>query len=179
MEVEPLPKRTRPRVYAACELFLDILWSVRSRAPEMDLETLLIILVVNEAAMRPLLVGPNARLDLIDHPHPPDEARGSMSRHLLADRTGMPRETVRRKVNQLVSAGLFSETREGEVRPVPMLSDVVYQQIGDECYETVKRYDARLRSLDCDGVAATTVGEAASAGKDESESRARDASQSP
>ena len=147
MDAEPLPRRTRPRVYAACELFLDILWSVRSRAPEMDLETLLIFLVVNEAAMRPLLVGPNARLDLVDHPQPPDEARGSISRNLLADRTGLPRETVRRKVNQLLAAGLFNETREGEVRPVPMLSDIMYQQIADECYDIVKRYDARLRSL--------------------------------
>jgi len=154
MDDEPLPRRTRPRVYAACELFLDILWSVRSRAPEMDLETLLIFLVVNEAAMRPMLVGASARLDLIDDPTPPDEARGSISRNLLADRTGLPRETVRRKVNQLIEAGMFSETRGGEVRPVPMLSDVMYQQIADECYETVKRYDARLRSLGCEGVVA-------------------------
>lgn len=153
MDAKPLPKRTRPRVYAACELFLDILWSVRSRAPDMDLETLLIFLVVNEAAMRPLLVGPNARHDLLDHPHPPDEARGAISRNLLADRTGLPRETVRRKVNQLIAAALINETREGELRPATMLSDVIYQQIADECYEAVKRYDARLRSLGCEGVA--------------------------
>jgi len=152
MDPPTLPRRTRPRVYAACELFLDMLWSVRSRAPDMDLETLLIVLVVNEAAMRPLLVGPKARLDLIDHPRPPDEARGSISRNLIADRTGLARETVRRKVNQLIDAGLFAETRDGEVRPVPMLTDVAYQQIADECFEAVARYDARLRSLGCEGV---------------------------
>jgi hypothetical protein len=153
MDATPLPKRTRPLVYAACELFLDILWSVRSRAPDMDLETLLIFLVVNEAAMRPMLVGPRARLDLIDHPSPPDEARGSISRSLIADRTALPRETVRRKVNQLIERGLFTETREGEVRPAPMLAEAPYQQIANECFEAVLRYDARLRSLGCEGVA--------------------------
>lgn len=125
----------------------------------MDLETLLIFLVVNEAAMRPLLVGPNARADLIDHPHPPDEARGSISRNLIADRTGLSRETVRRKVNQLIGAGLFTETREGEVRPMPMLSETVFQQIADESYNAVRRYDARLRSLNCAGVAAAASDE--------------------
>lgn len=155
MHAEPLPKRTRPRVYAACELFLDILWSVRSRAPDMDLETLLIFLVVNEAAMRPMLVGPRARPELIDHPSPPDEARGSISRSLIADRTALPRETVRRKVNQLIERGLLSETREGEVRPVPMLAEMAYQQIADECFDAVQRYDARLRSLGADGAAAS------------------------
>lgn len=146
-QIERLPRHTRPRVYAACELFLDMLWSVRSRAPEMDLETLLIFLVVNEAAMRPLLVGPRARLDLIDDPSPPDAARGSLSRNLIADRAGLARETVRRKVNALIEAGLFTESRDGEVRPTPLLSDTVYQKIADECFEAVGRYDDRLRSL--------------------------------
>lgn len=145
--LQRLPRHTRPRVYAASELFLDMLWSVRSRAPEMDLETLLIFLVVNEAAMRPLLVGPKARLDLIDDPSPPDETRGSLSRGLIADRAGLPRETVRRKVNALIDAGLLTESKEGEVRPTPLLSDTIYQQIADECFEAVGRYDDRLRSL--------------------------------
>lgn len=144
---ERLPRQTRPRVYAASELFLDMLWSVRSRAPEMDLETLLIFLVVNEAAMRPLLVGPKARLDLIDDPSPPDEARGSLSRNLIADRSGLARETVRRKVNALIEAGLFTEARDGQVRPTPMLSDTVYQKIADECFEAVGRYVDRLQSV--------------------------------
>jgi hypothetical protein len=142
-----LPRHTRPRVYAACELFLDMLWSVRSRAPEMDLEALLIILIVNEAAMRPMLVGPKARLDLLEDPIPPDDARGSLSRSLIADRAGLPRETVRRKVNALIDAGLFTESKEGEVRPTPLLSDTMYQTIADECFEAVGRYDNRLRSL--------------------------------
>jgi len=120
---------------------------VRSRAPDMDLETLLIFLVVNEAAMRPLLVGPKARLDLIDEPSPPDEARGSLSRNLIADRAGLARETVRRKVNALIETGLFTETRDGEVRPTPLLSDAMYQKIADECFEAVGRYYDRLRSL--------------------------------
>lgn len=147
--VEPrLPRHTRPRIYAASELFLDMLWSVRSRAPDLDLETLLILLVVNEATMRPLLVGIRARPDLIDEPNPPDEARGSLSRSLIAERAGLARETVRRKVNVLLDAGLLTESREGEVRIAPMLGDTMYQRIADECFEAVGRYHQRLASLD-------------------------------
>lgn len=158
MNVQPLPRNTRPRIYAACELILDMLWSVRSQTADLDLETLLIFVVINEATMRPLVVGPNARLDLIDHPSPPDEARGSISRNLIADRASLPRETVRRKVNQLIRIGLLSETREGEVRPVPMLAETGYQRVADECFDAVERYDARLRSLGCGGITPREAG---------------------
>lgn len=147
MTGERLPRRTRPRLYAATELFLDMLWSVRTRTPEMDVETLLILLVVNEAAMRPLLIGPAARRDLIDDPSPPDAARGAISRALVAERTNLPRETVRRKVNQLIERGLLSERRDGEVQPVPLLSRPEFQLIGDECFDAVQRYQERLREL--------------------------------
>ena len=145
--MERLPRRTRPRIYAASELLLDMLWSVRSGVPDMDLETLLIFMVVSEAAMRPMLVGPSARPEFIDEPIPPDEARGSLSRSLIADRTGLPRETVRRKVNALIDAGLLNESKGGEVRPAPLLSESVYQTIADECFAAVGRYNDRLRSL--------------------------------
>lgn len=115
--------------------------------------------------MRPLLVGANARLDLIDHPDPPDEARGSISRNLIADRTGLSRETVRRKVNQMIGAGLLTETQEGEVRPKPMLGEAMFQQIADESYEAVLRYDVRLRSLNCAGIGSTENGDGSEPGR--------------
>lgn len=147
-----LPEGLRAQLFASLELFLDLQHVIRSRFPEIDLESLLICCVANEAAMRRLLVGPNARPDLFDDPSPPDEARGSISRNLIAERTGIPRETVRRKVNQLIETGILYESAQGEVRPVPMLADVMFQAIARECLAAVKRFDTRLRSLGCDGV---------------------------
>lgn len=150
-----LPRRTRPRIYASAELFLDMLFSVRSRAPEIDLETLLIYLIVNEATMRPMLVGPTARHDLIEEPFPPEDVRGAISRALIAERASLPRETVRRKVNQLIKHGLLMERRDGEVQPVPRLAEAMFQDIADECYEAVRRFDLRLRTFD-DGLISKT-----------------------
>lgn len=142
-----LPTRVRPRAYAACELFLDMLWSVRSRMPELDLDMVVILIVVNEAAMRPILTGPHARRELFNDPTPPDDARGAISRLLIADRTGLSRETVRRKVNRLIEMGICSERSDGEVQPTPHLNAPGFQSIGDECFEAVRRYQARLHDL--------------------------------
>jgi hypothetical protein len=151
-QVNKLPKGLRAQIFATLELFLDLQHSIRSRFPDMDLESLLICCVANEAAMRRLLVGPHARPDLVDDPAPPDEARGSISRNLIAERTGLPRETVRRKVNQLIDAGILYEVAQGEVRPVPMLANPMFQTIAQECLAAVRRFDVRLRALGCDGV---------------------------
>lgn len=151
---DELPDRTRPRHYAASELFLDLLWSVRSRAQDLDLETLLIFLIVNEASMRPLLVGPGARREFMNDPAPPAEARGAISRAVIADKSMLPRETVRRKVNQLIDLGLFAERRDGEVQAVPQLGEVMFQAIGDECHAAVERYNKRLIELGQPGIGA-------------------------
>lgn len=144
---DELSARVRPRVFAASELFLDMLHAVRSRAGSMDLETLLIFLVVNEASMRPLLIGPDARPDLINVAVPPAEARGAISRALIADKTDLPRETVRRKVNHLIDVGLFTERKDGEVQATPRLGEAIFQVIGDDCYDAVMRYQDRLCQL--------------------------------
>ena len=147
MTEDHLPDRVRPRIFAASELFLDMLWSVRSRAGSIDLETLLIYLIVNEASMRVLLLGPTARPEFRNHPAPPAYARGAISRALIADKSGLPRETVRRKVNQLIEIGLLVERRDGEVQSAPRLSEALFQSIGDECHAAVMRYHERLQEL--------------------------------
>lgn len=147
-----LPDRTRPRIYAASELFLDMLWAVRSRTPDVDLETLLIFLIVNEATMRSLMVGACARPDLMNDPAPPADTRGAVSRASIADKAALPRETVRRKVNQLIELGLLAERRDGEVQAVPQLGEVIFQAIGDECFDAVVRYHDRLEQLGQEGV---------------------------
>lgn len=103
--------------------------------------------------MRPLLVGPGVKLEFVNDTAPPPEARGAISRIGIADKAMLARETVRRKVNQLIEAGLFQERRDGEVQPVPRLGEALFQQIGDECYEAVRRYHLRLIELGQAGVA--------------------------
>lgn len=146
-----IPRDTRPRAYAGLELLLDLMHLLRE-ATGLDHESIIIACAVNQAAMRPLLVGPNAPLDLIDLAQPPDEYRGSISRAAVADLTGLPRETVRRKINLLIEAGMLVEARNGEVRPIRSLSDPRWQKVADDGFAAVQRFDRRLRSLGCKGV---------------------------
>jgi hypothetical protein len=152
VDEDRLPRDVRPRVFATCELFLDLVHIWRSASGDIDFEGLVILAVVNEATMRKLLVGPDAPLHLIDHPTPPNEARGSISRHAIADRLGLSRETTRRRVNQMIEAGILVETAEGEVRSPQRLMSPTIQQAAHDSLLAVRRFDKRLRELDCDGV---------------------------
>lgn len=82
--------------YAAFELFLDLHYAL-STFLAADAEDVLIYACIAEAALRPHL-----------HEHRRDhdtEFDGSISRLLVADRTGLPRETVRRKITSLMKGG--------------------------------------------------------------------------
>ncbi len=121
-------------------------------ATGLDHESIVIACAVNVAAMRPLLLGADAPLHLVDVSEPPDEYRGSISRSGVAEITGLPRETVRRKINQLIEAGMLEEHGSGEVRPIRDLGNPQWQHIADAGFAAVQRYDRRLRSLNCKGI---------------------------
>ncbi len=141
-----LPKDTRPRAFAAVELFLDTLHIARS-VIDLDLESVVIYFCVSEASMRPLVLGADVPPSVRQAALPPEEYRGSISRLLIADRTGLPRETVRRKTNQLVKAGLLTEDDEGRVRSTRNLADPTIQKAADDVFAAVTRYEARLKEL--------------------------------
>lgn len=103
-------------------------------------------------AMRPLLFDPKTPDVLRDQAVPPNEVRGSISRLALADITGLPRETVRRKVNNLIDLGLAEEDEHGHVRPARKPADPRWQSIADQGFAAVQRYDQKLRSLGCRGI---------------------------
>ncbi len=142
---------TRPRAYAGLELFLDLMHILRE-ATGLDHESIVIACAVNEAAMRPLLVGPDAPLHLKDLAEPPEQFRGSISRLAVADQTGLPRETVRRKINHLIEAGMLFEDAHGQVRPIRALMSPQWQKVADDGYAAVQRFDKRLKSLGCKGI---------------------------
>ncbi len=146
-----LPDHVRPRAFAAVELLLDMLHGARS-VIHLDLESIVIYFSIAEASMRPLVLGS----DVPDHVRravkPPEDYRGAISRLLIADRTGLARETVRRKINKLVKAGLLTEDDQGRVRTLRNLDDPAMQKASDDAFAAVQRYDARLRQLGTAGV---------------------------
>ncbi|HVY87932.1 MAG TPA: winged helix-turn-helix domain-containing protein [Hyphomonadaceae bacterium] len=141
----------RPKAFAITELFLDLVHAARAYAGD-DLETALIFCSINEATMRPLLLDPKTPAEAKLMPKAPEEYRGSISMLLVAERVGLPRETVRRKTKALIKAGLVFEDEDGRVRAEPMLMTPVAQKVVKDSFAAVRRYDKRLRQLGVGGV---------------------------
>lgn len=148
---DELPPDVRPRAFAGVELLLDVIYAAQS-VVGTDLESMLIYYCVAEATMRPLVLGPNAQPDLINVALPPEAMRGSISRLMIADRTGLARETVRRKTNALVEAGLLAEDPQGGVKTPRNLLSPEIQKAANDVFAAAQRYDARLRQLGRPGV---------------------------
>ncbi len=99
-----------------------------------------------------VVVGPAAPRDLIEAPLPPEALRGSISRLAVADVTGLPRETVRRKINQLLASGLPIENAHGQVKVVRGLADACWQKAANDIFVAVLAYDRTLRASGASGV---------------------------
>jgi hypothetical protein len=132
----------RARAYAAAELLLDVCHILRGHSGDPD--AVLIYACASAATVEPLLSGAP---DLIDDPAPPDQARGWISRRAIAERSGLARETVRRKTQTLIEAGLLEEDGRGRVRTTCNLADPEAQRNIDAIYAAVRRYHARVSQL--------------------------------
>ena len=146
-----IPAGMRAHAYAGVELMLDMIYTARQRMP-IDLESLLIYLTISEATMRPLLLDPSTPPEALELAEPPEEFRGSITRLLVAHRLGMPRETVRRKVQKLIKLGVIREDDEGRVRTTRNFADPLIQSWVRDSFMTVQRYEARLRQFGRAGV---------------------------
>lgn len=146
-----IPAGMRAHAYAGVELMLDMVYAARKRVP-IDLESLMIYLTVSEASMRPLLLDAATPPDVLELAEPPEQYRGAITRVLVADRLGLPRETVRRKVQKLLKLGLIHEDAEGRVRTTRNFADPGIQSWVRDSFAAVQRYDARLRHLGRAGV---------------------------
>ena len=138
-----LPPGTRLNAYAGAELFLEIVHLLRE-SHGWDIETILIYYTIAEATMRPLVLGPEATPDLLDVDTPAEHRRGSISRLQIAERTGMPRETVRRKVNQLLAARAIHEAEFACLRSPPNLTDPAVQRLVQQTRRAVDKYHVRI-----------------------------------
>jgi hypothetical protein len=131
----PIPADLRPKTYASMELILDVLHSARTFVPA-DLDSIAIYICVGEATMRPVLADPTERA--------PEELRGSITMLQVADRLAMPRETVRRKVKQMIEKGLLYADDKGRIRSTPNFDNPGLGPAVEAIHEAVRRYRERL-----------------------------------
>lgn len=146
-----IPHETRPRNYAAIVLLLDLMHIARE-ATGLDHESIVIACAVNEATMRPILFGRNPDPEAIDLAVVPEDLRGGISRLAVAEITQLPRETVRRKINQMIAAGVLFEDEDGLVRAAARMADPLWQKAGNDSFAAVQKFDRRLRTLGCKGI---------------------------
>lgn len=143
-----LQAHIRPLAFAGTELALDMLHAVR-QIYEVDIESAMILLCVNHATMRPMFIElgqdsvPRAVI-------PPPETRGSISRLMVADKTGLPRETVRRKIKRLRKEGYVTIDEKGRVQITAMLGRPDVRHALSVGHKAVRRYLARLREFNID-----------------------------
>lgn len=141
-----LPPAVRPKFFGMLELYLDLTHILRGNG-ELDLESLLIMVCAAEATMHPLLLSSSTPAKARRLQKPPETHRGSISRLLIAERTGLPRETVRRKVAALVSAGRLLEDSSRRIRTPANLDRRRVQHLAEASFNAVERYRSRVQSL--------------------------------
>lgn len=141
-----LPPGVRPKFFGLLELYLDLTHIVRGKG-DLDLESVLIMICAAEATMHPLILDRTTPASVRKMTKPPEEYRGSISRVLLAERTGLPRETVRRKVAALVAAGRLIEDASRRIRTPSNLDRRRLQKLGEAAFAAVERYRVRVEAL--------------------------------
>lgn len=138
-----IPEDLRPKTYASLELLLDVIHSVRDFV-QSDLESIAIYLCVAEATMRPVLADPEKVREISTSDRAPEEWRGSITMLQVADRLDMPRETVRRKVKQLIEKGLLYADDKARIRSTPNFDNPAVPAAVEGVHDAVRRYRERL-----------------------------------
>lgn len=148
--VTSVPPHIRPINFAGIELLLDLLYYVRSFYGDIDLEAMLVLLCVSDATMRAFMLDASQAQQVMQLPRPPDEVRGSISRRAIADKTGLPRETVRRKTLELTEKGFLIVGADDRVRISYGLADPRAWRSAEQAHRAVLRYLDRLTELGVD-----------------------------
>ncbi len=145
-EIDP---RIRPIAFGLVELLFDLTFFIRELYGD-DLDCAQIMICVNDATMRPFMERLPADSDVLRMRAPPEEIRGSISRRMIAEKTGIARETVRRKVAMLIEAGHLVADEEDGVRVVPRLHDPQTRRLLEAGHAAVNRYMALVKSYGVD-----------------------------
>jgi biotin operon repressor len=136
----------RPITFAANELALDLIYLLQSYA-NTDLESVVILLCVTDATMRPFMQGASPGEEALTAARPSNDIRGAISRRMIAEKTGISRESVRRKTQELADAGLVVIDSDDRVRAAQRLPDSDFQRVVENGHRAVMRYRRRLEDL--------------------------------
>ncbi|MGE0597563.1 MAG: helix-turn-helix domain-containing protein [Hyphomonadaceae bacterium] len=147
--MDQLPPHVRPTAFSLTEVLLDLVYATQAYY-RVDCESVLIMLCLSEATMREFVLEKDLPPEIMNAPKPPEHIRGALSRRMIADKTGLPRETVRRRVAELIERGYVVAVSDGTVRAAANLDDPRLQDTIAEGHRAVMRY---LRRLDEFGVA--------------------------
>lgn len=135
----------RMAAFATSELALDAFY-IFSHAMNLDLDAFWIYACVANNTMRTIALDPQSAR-YMDADEVPEEFLPSVSRRAIADKTGLPRETVRRRVNALVERGLLVVESDGNVR-VNIRQDPQFTACVNALNKAVTSYIGRLESVD-------------------------------
>lgn len=134
-----VPGHIRPIAYGMAGLLQDLIAFMRKAYGE-DLESALIMICVSDATMQKFMPNAKPGSDLLRRELLDESIRGSISRRMIADKTGLPRETVRRKVGQLIAKNYLYIDGAGAIRATPRMYDLELRQAVIDAHEAVKRY---------------------------------------
>ncbi len=110
----PLPHDARHVMLSGSVMMLDLL-RLYSKTLDLDADSIFILLYVVQQSMGEFLKDPGQVRAWVEVPVAQD-ARGWVSRRAVAEGTGQPRETVRRKMAVLAARGLIIEDENGCIR---------------------------------------------------------------
>lgn len=144
---DEVPPFTRPGAFAATELMLDLFYLTTSHF-QLDLEAIWILAAIGHETMRPWILDPGVASQHLTDQVVPEQLRGSISRAMVADRTGLSRETVRRRIAEMEKLGLIALDAKGYVRlHGKSVADPAYQKTVVDIYRAVERYQKRIAAF--------------------------------
>ncbi|HEY5411002.1 MAG TPA: hypothetical protein VIJ94_09790 [Caulobacteraceae bacterium] len=139
-----MPKNIRLKGLIVCETLLRVCRLITDHF-DCDIECFVCYLAVVSANLGRMM----RSRDLVDDSAPPpDEDRLPVSRRAIAASVGLPRETVRRKVMELIEKGHLVEVQGGLKAVAPILEHADNLQIVLGAIRSFERAVAELRASD-------------------------------
>jgi hypothetical protein len=111
-EAERVLPGERAKTVVALEVLLRVVRLAMDCFPDDDLETIMVFLTVAAASSSSHLRDPQLRASLDGSPLP-DHLHKTISGRAVAQSTGLPRETVRRRLDALVASGRLTREPRG------------------------------------------------------------------
>lgn len=137
----------RAKAVAAAESLLRLLRHMKDCFPDDDFETVAVYLTVATASAGHTLRNPALLVDLAGGPLP-DDLQLPTSRRAIAAATGLPRETVRRKLIGLVASGRVVEDEGGVRIPTDTLHRDRNREFADRIISELALAGRRIAQFD-------------------------------